>query len=287
LYYSLAFYGEFSQTLWYYAPHTLLCTLALASLFQELEHLAVVRGLAGFEFALFVGLVLVWFPVQDALLWAGLFTAGSLVFRKVPSPRSRAVHVTLGVLSGIAWIGLYALHGISDRTWLEALVITFGLLVVGQWVSGVPMRRFGAVMLFVITLVAHFVNLRADLTLPPGQWNYHLYLGSQWARENTPPEATIWSMSAGILGYFSDRVVVNTDGLANSYEFFENVLEPQRLAPYCRQWDYAIDVFPDETLAKMFPEGCFLPVPEKYVAPEFKDGDLVRRLRIFKMKCDR
>ena len=38
---------------------------------------------------------------------------------------------------------------------------------------------------------------------------------ARWLEANTPPEARIGSFNAGILGYFSDRTVVNLDGVVN------------------------------------------------------------------------
>jgi hypothetical protein len=36
-----------------------------------------------------------------------------------------------------------------------------------------------------------------------------------WVRDNTPPETVVGSWNAGIMGYFSERTVVNVDGVVN------------------------------------------------------------------------
>jgi hypothetical protein len=40
-----------------------------------------------------------------------------------------------------------------------------------------------------------------------------------WVRDNTPGGTVIASWDAGIIGYFSDRPVVNLDGVVNSFEW--------------------------------------------------------------------
>ena len=51
-----------------------------------------------------------------------------------------------------------------------------------------------------------------------------------WVRDNTPPGTVISSWDAGVIGYFSDRPVVNLDGVVNSFE-----------------WKDALDDAPDAT----------------------------------------
>jgi hypothetical protein len=40
-----------------------------------------------------------------------------------------------------------------------------------------------------------------------------------WVRDNTPPGTVIASWDAGVIGFFSDRPVVNLDGVVNSFEW--------------------------------------------------------------------
>jgi hypothetical protein len=75
---------------------------------------------------------------------------------------------------------------------------------------------------------------------------------------------------------------VNTDGLANDYEFLDTVLRPQRYGPYIRQWDYAIDAFDDRSLEQIVPEGCFVPLPDEVAPPPFVDAG-VRQLAVYQM----
>ncbi|MEZ5141768.1 MAG: hypothetical protein R2726_04510 [Acidimicrobiales bacterium] len=43
----------------------------------------------------------------------------------------------------------------------------------------------------------------------------------EWIRADLPDDAVLASWDAGVVGYFSHRPVVNLDGVANSYEYYE------------------------------------------------------------------
>ncbi len=63
---------------------------------------------------------------------------------------------------------------------------------------------------------------------------YHV---AKWINENLP-DARIASWNAGQLGYFTDNVVVNLDGLINSKGYYNNVLRGnQTLSKYLRMSD--------------------------------------------------
>jgi hypothetical protein len=61
-------------------------------------------------------------------------------------------------------------------------------------------------------------------------WQSEQVLAAQWLRENTPEDAWIGSFNSGIIGYLSERKVVNLDGLVNN-----------SVVPYLKErrlWDY-------------------------------------------------
>jgi hypothetical protein len=184
----------------------------------------------------------------------------------------------------IAWIAIGLIFG-----WLGHLsmwaIVTGVAAIAGSVIRPKGLTSFLiAAGIVAPTLYVHGVNIAHDLRQPPSHWNYHLYRGAEWARESLPPSATIWSGSAGILGYFSGHRTVNTDGLANSYDFLDHVLIPGNLGPYLEQWDYAIDAMNSDALQRYFPDGCFVSLPPAFVLPDFDDGGR-RRLRVFQMKC--
>jgi hypothetical protein len=72
-----------------------------------------------------------------------------------------------------------------------------------------------------------------------------------WMREHLPPDARIGAWNAGQLGYFSDRTIVNLDGLANDLHYLRYLQNgiPVREYLMAENIDYLIDVNePDLTM---------------------------------------
>jgi hypothetical protein len=65
-------------------------------------------------------------------------------------------------------------------------------------------------------------------------WQVASYKAALWAREHTEPEDIFALKDAGNFGYFSERRVVNLDGLVNNLEY-QDVLNSRRLLEYFRQ----------------------------------------------------
>jgi hypothetical protein len=67
------------------------------------------------------------------------------------------------------------------------------------------------------------------------------YLGGRWLAENTPPDARAGSFNAGIIGYFSERTVVNLDGVVNEDGY--EALKSCNVTSYVRdqRLDYLVD----------------------------------------------
>lgn len=151
---------------------------------------------------------------------------------------------------------------------------------------GQPAGLRVGVALLVFLLTSGALSLRQFRTInqKPEGFNYHLYQGALWAREHTAKHTKIWSMSAGILGYFSERTVVNTDGLANSYDFLDNVLRPHRVEKYNQQWDLGIDCFTPTFLSEL-PPGCVVPLPAETLPPPFADPPYTRQLGVLRTHC--
>jgi hypothetical protein len=249
LFYSLVFHGGFTQTIWYYGPHTILAVLTLAAGGRVFDELFPRWGQTGLLPLLLLGGALGWFVIpHHPLTSAGMMTTSAW---------------TIAAFGSVGLATLLA-HRITR-----------------------PWKMAGVVVALSASVLLHTQNIRSDVASPPDHWNYNLYQGAQWAKGTLPADATIWSGSAGILGYFSERRVVNTDGLANSYEFLENVLRPGKLLEYYQQWDYGIDAFPtNDELSHLFPEGCYVNLPDDLDRPSFMDGYLERRLQVFKMHAE-
>jgi hypothetical protein len=70
-----------------------------------------------------------------------------------------------------------------------------------------------------------------------------LAVAAQWMRENLPRDATVGAWNAGMIGYLSERRVVNLDGLVNSWGFY---LDGRH--DLCRYWrgagvTHLVDIF--------------------------------------------
>ncbi len=65
-----------------------------------------------------------------------------------------------------------------------------------------------------------------------------------WINANLPADARIGAWNAGVLGYFSDRTVVNLDGLANDRQYLEFMASGAPLQLYLRREriNYIVDV---------------------------------------------
>ena len=91
-----------------------------------------------------------------------------------------------------------------------------------------------ALVLYSGALCARYIYHYTSLT---AEHNPHsdLYQMARWMRSHLPTDAKVAAWSAGILGYFSDRYVINLDGLVNSHEYFERYLKLGRTADYIRE----------------------------------------------------
>jgi hypothetical protein len=61
-------------------------------------------------------------------------------------------------------------------------------------------------------------------------WQSEMLLAAEWVRDNVEADAAVGSFNAGIIGYMSEREVVNLDGLVNN-----------SVVPYIKErrlWDY-------------------------------------------------
>jgi hypothetical protein len=288
-FYGAAFYGGFSRTIWYYGPLVMVGWYYVAVLTNFLSrHWLPFRASPLIAPFLAVGGTLLWLRAAETaaaiigavlLAWLARRTKSWLVVRLAPVVATIAVGAL--VVISIA-------DGFSLREWalVTAVSTALGSLVISHRSS--PLQATYVTLAIVLpSMAVHGANLISDLHSKPSHWNYHLYQGALWAQRSLPPDATIWSGSAGILGYFSERRVINTDGLANDWSFLNDVLRTGTVpfGTYIARWDYAIDAMSDESLEHFFPEGCFIDLPAGVVSGPFSDGGMTRSLRVFQMKA--
>ncbi|MFX1501527.1 MAG: hypothetical protein ACFFDH_11245, partial [Promethearchaeota archaeon] len=84
---------------------------------------------------------------------------------------------------------------------------------------------YGLVMIFISTSILRFVVLN-EIGYYDGNYRYSTnYNTAIWLKTNTNTEDIIGSWNAGVIGFFSERRVINFDGLVNSHNYYEMILE--------------------------------------------------------------
>jgi hypothetical protein len=111
--------------------------------------------------------------------------------------------------------------------------------------GGEPLRKFLIVFCLLIFAVSYIRFARRQY-LSTGKDNIHScrYHAAQRISEQLPPGIILASWNAGELGFFSNRNVINLDGLANSVDYYREVLGGDvPLMKYLRENDvtYLVD----------------------------------------------
>lgn len=152
------------------------------------------------------------------------------------------------LLNGLASLILYPgqVHYAMTRWWLvesEIVVIVVVATVAAAALSAIgarfvaPQFRPAIVAAFIVLALAWHSWQTARFHWGEqivirdwnASWNDESYRAAQWMSANLPSDVTVGSWNAGVLGYYSERSVVNLDGLINSYE----------LLPYIEDHDIA------------------------------------------------
>jgi hypothetical protein len=77
-------------------------------------------------------------------------------------------------------------------------------------------------------MVFSVVRMFAPPSVDPTQMLAIRYRAALWMAENLPRDATCAAWNAGQLGFYAPQRVVNLDGLVNSVEYYDDVLEGER-----------------------------------------------------------
>ena len=181
--------------------------------------------------------------------WGGLFIAACYFAWIVGRPRTaRAADGDRAYLRGAfammaCAILLHFAHTVLFMKWAVfgwhyASYALFGAVAVCEpaervFSSVIARRLRVSYVLAVAALVAvGSLAVFRGMTRPSGSaWQIASYDAARWARENTPPETVFAMKDAGFFGYFSDRSVVNLDGVVNNLEY-QAVLRERNLHGY-------------------------------------------------------
>jgi hypothetical protein len=289
LFYALAFHLPYSATTWYYGPHAVLACLSIAGTASKLDEHQPFSQVPGLAVALLSGLVLnaIWNFGALSIIYVVALSGAFLLFARRSALHSRtAVGLLLLVIILIEIAAQVANNNLKYASvWFIAVLILL-FIESRDSLRSLPLVRSGAVVALMGALVQGML-IRNTLTAQPGDWNYNLYLGALWARDHLPPDATIWASSAGILGYFSEHTVINTDGLANDHAFYDDVLRagPGQAEFYLHQWDYGIGVY-EEQYAATLAGTCLVPLPPELEQFPLHYGDTALHLQVIQMKAD-
>ena len=105
-------------------------------------------------------------------------------------------------------------------------IMTTGMifLFVGELVSAFKREFIFSIVIYCFSLLLFLTSFN---TLNKGL-DHHPMLNAQyrtgiWIKENIPSDKIMASWNAGQIGFFSDRSVINLDGLINSYEYFKQI----------------------------------------------------------------
>jgi len=120
-------------------------------------------------------------------------------------------------------------------------------------------RVAAAVVALTFALAIARSPIRLHNLREPGRFNSAQRVrAGLWLRSNSPAGARIGSWNAGMIGYFSDRSVVNLDGLVNDLEYFDEVIRGRRLEEYVDR--EGVTLLADQTCGKPpYPAGGRLP----------------------------
>lgn len=114
------------------------------------------------------------------------------------------------------------------------------------------------VSLLIFTAAVYFFARSIDFT---SQLYVARYQTALWIAENSPPDAVFASWNAGQLGFFSNRTVINLDGVINSVDYYERVIQGSTSLPdYLKEnsVDFIVDYdtynsMPDMPIEQTFP----------------------------------
>jgi len=90
---------------------------------------------------------------------------------------------------------------------------------------------FLASLLIILALLAQFASVKRSVE---NRFQYEGYREALWIKENTSPDDIFMLEDAGIISYFSNRRIVNIDGVINNFEF-QDYLKEGKFLDYIRE----------------------------------------------------
>jgi hypothetical protein len=216
----LVFIGSIIQFLSYHlmGGFVLPISMLVKSSWKLSDGLPIATSVCLLLFMVFVGLILMKFsnliPLKNGLrsfwgLWASL-GVGTLIHVLVT--------YRVGSYHHFFW---YLSHYYIFLTITIAVLLSF-IREVLQKVNFVILPNLLTNSIIAITMILSLLNF-ANWTSGETRLYKVRYHVALWVNDNLPPNAIIASWNAGQIGYFSNRRVINLDGLINGIEYYRRV----------------------------------------------------------------
>ncbi|HEV8376185.1 MAG TPA: hypothetical protein VGR38_08155 [Candidatus Polarisedimenticolia bacterium] len=182
---------------------------------------------------------MVWMPMMLgiatlALAWRAARAEGFRTSRLAPLWAAFGVAglVQLIVLSGMGTYGTYGVWYQSPYFVFCALTVAMAmdeLVEIGirrAWLTARTLHRAAVVALILYGgfAAAWFARLARDDDYRESSFFYSAYRVAEWIRENTGETDVLAAFNAGEIGYFSQRTMINLDGLVNDYDYYAEVI---------------------------------------------------------------
>jgi len=183
-------------------------------------------------------------PVIISLISLWLFFPARSLFSSIGGQRSPVAYWILAGLNMYVVIYstlvyFFALGGINSWYFTLSLsVACTNIICVAQYLMeklNFSTWLKGFVIVATIGLIPTFTSLSLYLERFPKSETQELLVMADWMRSNLPQETRVFMVDlSGTMGYFSERGVVNGDGLINSWEYLD-ALRHGRLVEYLTQ----------------------------------------------------
>jgi len=268
---------------WILAPFALIAAPYLAWNYRTTGHFQQISGLVK---DLWPSTLSAWEQVLLALtsipksvllrpLWLNgllLLLAGGFALTAIRRPERlgflRDARLTMLVAFSGLLLGYYVTnYGENTRAWhymipwlTAQILFVYSLKALYDATESIRAARVGVSVLLAGMLIDYFVQIPIyiykGLKIHPyyqSPVNYSEEM-ARWMRNHLPKAAKVGVFNAGYIGYFSERNVVNLDGLINGVEFYEYLKDGRGVWKYVldQKLDYIADYFfgsPEPSLA--------------------------------------
>jgi len=121
-----------------------------------------------------------------------------------------------------------------------SLFISLVICIPAQYILSFKKIITGKLLILSITFLIAFywgykiyIGYRTGYDNPLGNWSVESYNAAQWSQANTEPSDVFAMKDTGHFGFFSNRNVINLDGLVNNFDY-QDILKNKKLNEYLK-----------------------------------------------------